>query len=172
MDNILKNKINELANTVLKCYEISTPITDISKEIEKLGGTLKGDWTLGIYDYGKIEKQDNSFAIIIPANLPNSLKNFTVAHGLGHLFLYMGYKIDKELWSSYENGIHSPRYKLELEFQANEFAGAFLMPEEMYVKIMKENTEEKQVNISKIAKYFNVHIDHASYRGKSLGYLQ
>ena len=172
MDDTLKTKINELANTVLRCYEISTPIKDIAEEIKKLGGTLKGDWTLGIYDYGKIEKQDDSFAIIIPANLPNSLKNFAVAHELGHLFLYMGYKIDKELWSSYGNGIHSPRYNSELEFQTNEFAGAFLMPEEIYVKIMRENTDKKEVNISKIAKYFNVHIDHASFRGKSLGYLQ
>lgn len=49
---------------------------------------------------------------------------------------------------------------------------AFLMPEETYVKIMRENADEKAVNIPKIANYFNVHINHASFRGKSLGYLQ
>jgi DUF955 len=172
MDDALKTKINELANTVLRCYEISTPVTDIAKEVQKLGGTIKDDATLGIYDDGKIEKQDDSFAIIIPANVSNSSKNFTVAHELGHLFIHMGYKINKELWKSCKNGIYNKHDTPELEFQANEFAAAFLMPEETYVKIMRENAAEKAVNIPKIAKYFNVSIDNASYRGKALGYLQ
>lgn len=172
MTETLRTKINELANTVLRCYEISTPITDIAKEIQKLGGTIKEDYKLGIYDDGKIEKQDDSFAIITPANLSESSKNFTAAHELGHLFIHMGYKIDKELWESYRNGVYNKHDTPELEFQANEFAAAFLMPEEAYVKIMRENTNEKAVNVPKIAKYFNMAIDRASYRGKSLGYLQ
>ena len=172
MTETLRTKINELANTVLQCYEISTPITDIAKEIQKLGGTIKEDYKLGIYDDGKIEKQDDSFAIITPANLSESSKNFTAAHELGHLFIHMGYKIGKELWESCKNGVYNKHDTPELEFQANEFAAAFLMPEEAYVKIMRENTNEKAVNVPKIAKYFNVAIDRASYRGKSLGYLQ
>ena len=172
MTETLRTKINELANTVLLCYGISTPITDIAKEVQKLGGTIKEDYKLGIYDDGKIEKQDDSFAIIIPANLSDSNKNFTVAHALGHLFLHMGYKTNKELWESYKNGMYNKHNTPELEFQANEFAGAFLMPKEAYAKIMRENTNEKAVNMPKIANYFNVHIDHASLRGKALGYLQ
>ena len=38
MDSTLRDKINELASTVLRCYEINPPITDIAKEVEKLGG--------------------------------------------------------------------------------------------------------------------------------------
>lgn len=172
MTETLRTKINELANTVLLCYGVSTPITDIAKEIQKLGGTIKEDYKLGIYDDGKIEKQDDSFAIIIPANLSDSNKNFTVAHALGHLFLHMGYKTNEELWKSCKNGVYNKHDTPELEFQANEFATAFLMPEEQYLQIMRENTEKREINISKIAEYFNVHIDHASFRGKSLGYLQ
>lgn len=172
MTEALRTKINELANTVLLCYKISSPITDIFETVKELGGIIKEDSNLSIYGDGKIEKQDDSFAIIIPANLSDSNKNFTVAHELGHLFIHMGYKTDKELWESYKNGVYAKHDTPELEFQANEFAIAFLMPEETYVKIMKENTAEKAVNIPKIAKYFNVSIDKASYRGKSLGYLQ
>ena len=172
MTESLRTKINELANTVLLCYRISTPITDIFRVVKELGGTIKEDAALSIYGDGKIEKQDDSFAIIIPANLSDSSKNFTVAHELGHLFLHMGYKINKELWESYKNDAYNKHDTPELEFQANEFATAFLMPEEAYVKIMRENTNEKAVNVPKIAKYFNVAIDRASYRGKSLGYLQ
>lgn len=170
MTEALRTKINELANTVLQCCEISTPITDIAREVEKLGGTIKKDYTLGIYSDGKIEKQDDSFAIIIPDRLSNP--NFTIAHELGHLFLHMGYKTNTNLWYSHKNGIYHKHNNAELEFQANEFATALLMPEEIYVKIMRENTKGKAVNIYKIAKYFNVSIDNTSYRGKSLGYLQ
>ena len=172
MTEALRTKINELANTVLLCYKISTPITDIFEVVKELGGTIKEDATLSIYDDGKIEKQDDSFAIIIPANVSNSSKNFTVACELGHLFLHMGYKTNKELWESYRNGVYNKHDTPELEFQANEFAGAFLMPEEAYAKIMRENTNGKAVNIPKVANYFNVSIDNASYRGKTLGYLQ
>lgn len=172
MTEALRTKINELANTVLLCYKISTPITDIFEVVKALGGTIKEDATLSIYDDGKIEKQDDSFAIIIPANVSNSSKNFTVACKLGRLFLHMGYKTNEELWKSCKNGVYNKHDTPELEFQANEFATAFLMPEEQYLQIMRENTEKREVNISKIAEYFNVHIDHASFRGKSLGYLQ
>lgn len=172
MTEALRTKINELAATVLRCYEIKIPVTNIAEAVKELGGIIKEDANLSIYGNGKIEKQDDSFAIIIPANLSDSNKNFTVAHELGHLFIHMGYKTNKELWKSYKNGVYNKHDTPELEFQANEFAAAFIMPEEIYVKIMRENTNEKAVNVHTIAKYFNVSIDNASYRGKALGYLR
>ncbi len=49
MDSTLRDKINELASTVLRCYEINPPITDIAKEVEKLGGEVKEDCSLGVF---------------------------------------------------------------------------------------------------------------------------
>lgn len=172
MDSTLRDKINELASTVLRCYEITPPITDITKEVEKLGGEIKEDCSLGVFSDGKIEKQGDSFSISVPTNQSNARKNFTIAHELGHLFLHMGYKIDKELWESPENKVYNRSGNSEFELQANEFAAAFLMPKELYKKVMDENTVGNTVYIAKVAKFFNVSIDAASYRGKWLGYLQ
>jgi DUF955 len=172
MNSILRDKINELASTVLRCYEITPPITDIAKEVEKLGGEIKEDCSLGVFSDGKIEKQGDSFSISVPTNQSSARKNFTIAHELGHLFLHMGYKIDKELWESPENKVYNRSGDSEFELQANEFAAAFLMPKELYKKVMDENTVGNTVYIAKVAKFFNVSIDAASYRGKWLGYLQ
>ena len=172
MNSILRDKINELASTVLRCYEITPPITDIAKEVEKLGGEIKEDCSLGVFSDGKIEKQGDSFSISVPTSQSSARKNFTIAHELGHLFLHMGYKIDKELWESPENKVYNRSGDSEFELQANEFAAAFLMPKELYKKVMDENTVGNTVYIAKVAKFFNVSIDAASYRGKWLGYLQ
>ena len=172
MNSILRDKINELASTVLRCYEITPPITDIAKEVEKLGGEVKEDCSLGVFSDGKIEKQGDSFSISVPTNQSNARKNFTIAHELGHLFLHMGYKIDRELWESTENKVYNRSGNSEFELQANEFAAAFLMPKELYKRVMDENTVGNAVYIAKVAQYFNVSIDAASYRGKWLGYLQ
>ena len=172
MNSILRDKINELASTVLRRYEITPPITDIAKEVEKLGGEIKEDCSLGVFSDGKIEKQGDSFSISVPTNQSSARKNFTIAHELGHLFLHMGYKIDKELWESPENKVYNRSGDSEFELQANEFAAAFLMPKELYKKVMDENTVGNTVYIAKVAKFFNVSIDAASYRGKWLGYLQ
>ena len=60
----------------------------------------------------------------------------------------------------------------EKEYQANEFAAAFLMPRDEYLKKMNEYTDGNKVNTSKIAEYFNVSVEAASNRGKFLGYLK
>lgn len=172
MNSMLRDKINELASTVLRCYEITPPIADIAKEVEKLGGEIKEDCSLGVFSDGKIEKQGDSFSISVPTSQSSARKNFTIAHELGHLFLHMGYKIDKELWESPENKVYNRSGDSEFELQANEFAAAFLMPKELYKKVMDENTVGNTVYIAKVAKFFNVSIDAASYRGKWLGYLQ
>lgn len=172
MNNEFRQKINELASTILRCYEIKSPVDNIIEEVKKLGGKVKEDDTLGVFSDGKIEKDGSEFCISIPVNQTNERKNFTIAHELGHLFLHMGYKINKELWNNSDDIVFNRRGNSELEMQANEFAAAFLMPKEKYKEIMDKNTVGNTVNIAEVAKYFNVSIDAASYRGKWLGYLQ
>lgn len=60
----------------------------------------------------------------------------------------------------------------EKEYQANEFAAAFLMPKNEYLKKLNEFVSGNKVNTSKIAEYFNVSVEAASNRGKFLGYLK
>lgn len=59
-----------------------------------------------------------------------------------------------------------------MEYQANEFAAALLMPKKAYKEIMDQYTIGNEVETDKIASYFGVSISAASNRGKFLGYLQ
>ena len=172
MNNMLRHKINELANEVLQAYKIEIPITNIDKVVNTLGGKIHECESLGVFSDGRVTKKDDAFSISIPQNQPNARKNFTVAHELGHLFLHMGYQIDDELWSRSGNVVFNRYGNSEIELQANEFAAAFLMPKQEYKNIMDKYSEGDIVYIAKIAEYFNVSIDAALYRGKWLGYLQ
>ena len=101
---------------------------------------------------------------------PIGRRNFTIAHELGHLFLHMGYKINQEIWERQEV-TYFRKGDSEEEYEANEFAAAFLMPKKVYKEIMDRHTEGNIVYTSKIAEEFNVSVKAASNRGKWLGYL-
>ena len=46
------------------------------------------------------------------------------------------------------------------------------MPKDEYIKVAEKNLNGDSVDIRKVADYFKVSVDAASYRGKWLGYLQ
>ncbi|MBR4025959.1 MAG: ImmA/IrrE family metallo-endopeptidase [Lachnospiraceae bacterium] len=174
MNNEMRIQINALAEDIIKIFDIPTPIEDIDVVVETLGGKIQEDMESGSFSDGKIEREevDGKFLIKIPYGQSESRKNFTVAHELGHLFLHMGYLIDAELWEKSKNKTFYRKGNSEIELQANEFAAAFLMPRKKYKEILDKYSESNYVLISKVADYFNVSIDAASYRGKWLGYLE
>lgn len=174
MNNEMREQINALVEDIINHFDIPTPIENMSAVVEILGGRLQEDRAIGIFSDGKIDRteDDVEFSIKIPHGQSEARKNFTVAHELGHLFLHMGYMIDEELWENSKNVAFYRKGNSEKELQANEFAAAFLMPRKIYKKVMDEYSEGNCVLIAKVAEYFNVSIDAASYRGKWLGYLQ
>ena len=177
MDNELRKMINEFAEAILTHFKITTPISDMEEVVSRLGGLLREEEGIGLYSDGRIQKvidedSDIDFVITVPMNQSINRKNFTVAHELGHLFLHMGYMTNQELWQKANNKVFNRSGNSESEIQANEFAAAFLMPRQEYKEIMDMNSEGNTVFIGKVADYFKVSIDAASYRGKWLGYLQ
>ena len=100
-------------------------------------------------------------------NQPKKRFKGVVANALGYLIIHLGYKINKDLWSSRPN----KTYDCEHSEKTNEFSASLLMPKWEYRKKIDEFTEDRQVNISEVAKYFGVYADLASFRGKSLGIL-
>lgn len=64
-------------------------------------------------------------------------------------------------------------FTIEKERQANEFAYALLMPENIYLEQVELNTDKNgKVNTKAIAEYFGVSISDAANRGYSLGVLE
>lgn len=169
MDNSTRRMINSLAEDVLSAYNISVPIENIDEIVEKLGGTIQKE---AFFSDGAVEKEGNGFKIIVSPFQDEKRERFTIAHELGHLFLHMGYRTNNELWEKQENNIYHRIGNSEKEYQANEFAAAFLMPATEYLSVLNKVAEGNMVDTSKIAEYFNVSIEAAANRGKFLGYLR
>ena len=124
MDNSTRRMINSLAEDVLSAYNISVPIGNIDEIVEKLGGTIQKE---AFFSDGAVEKEGNGFKIIVSPFQDEKRERFTIAHELGHLFLHMGYRTNNELWEKQENNIYHRIGNSEKEYQANEFAAAFLL---------------------------------------------
>ncbi len=171
MDHATRNMINSLTEDIICLFNIEIPIQDIDALVRALGGTIQTDFK---YSDGAVVKDgNNSFKIIVSPFQDEKRRRFTIAHELGHLFLHMGYLINQEIWNRQDKNIYHRVGSSEKEYQANEFAAAFLMPKAEYLKVMNENVIEKnEVDTSKIAEYFNVSVEAASNRGKFLGYLE
>lgn len=172
MDWQTRKYISELAQRVMDVYRIETPISDIEVIVSKLGGRIENRVNFDDLCEGSIRKSgENSFVIALSPFQTEKRATFTVAHELGHLFLHMGFMLDKELWEKQNQKVYTRFGTSEQEYQANEFAAALLMPENVYKEVMDLNTEENGINMSNVAKYFNVSVSAAINRGKFLGYL-
>lgn len=172
MDRLTRKYISELAQRVMDVYNIEAPISNIEDIVKEMGGTIEARVDFDDLCEGTIRKSgDNSFVIAVSAFQNEQRKAFTVAHELGHLFLHMGFMIDKELWKNQEEVIYTRFGTSEQEYQANEFAAALLMPENLYKKVIDDLSKENSVNMKNVADYFNVSISAAINRGRFLGYL-
>ena len=119
---------------------------------------------------------ETSFCVHLNEARPPQRARFTLAHGLGHLFLHMGYIFDPEKWKSqsvFNESVffRDSRYSKD-EYEANEFAAAFLMPREEFLEIAEENLAGIKYRLQPIAEHFEVSIHAVSNRGKWLGLFQ
>lgn len=173
MDEELRRLINNLTEDIIRAFNLPTPITDIDAVVQQLGGRVVNGYNSENMSSGSVQRENNGFVIFVSPFQNEERRTFTIAHELGHLFLHMGYRLNQELWDNQREGRTYYRSGNSLaEYQANEFAAAFLMPREEYKRVMDENTEGRIVETRKIAEYFHVSVSAASNRGKFLGYLQ
>ena len=131
------------------------------------------DASLDGYSDGRIRKTGvNSFVISVSPFQSKERRNFVIAHELGHLFLHMGFKTNSTRWKAQNDTACYHNENLKVEYQANEFAVAFLMPQQDYELVLRQNIKQNMVDTSTIAEYFCVTIETAAIRGKRLGYLR
>lgn len=102
---------------------------------------------------------NETFSITLSQFTSNVRDNFTIAHELGHLFLHCNTFNDGEL-------VHFKRFESNrLEWEANWFAGSFLMPKNIFERVCVEN----EYFIPSIAIRFGVSEQAVTIRMKELG---
>lgn len=168
-----KQLISEIAENL--AYQIKPNNNRNIKEVVKnIGGKITYTNDLFEVSNGTIKKiTNNKFEILIynNNNLTIEIENFILAHELGHLFLHLGFAIEK--WEKINVGKINPNWQYEEELEANQFAFAFLMPKKEYRKVLFENkSNDNIINISLISKYFNVTEEKARIRGYELNFLK
>lgn len=162
----MRKNIDRLANTIQDIYHINVPIHDMNEVVQTLGGKISFD--SNVID-GKIQKSGKGFNIFLGSQDFNSSRNrFTIAHELGHLFLHMGYKIDLQRWESVNESVYNRLGFSAEESQANEFAAAFLMPAEQFLKQAEITSTDSVLDIPALAEYFHVSQLAAINRAKYL----
>lgn len=166
--------IENLANTIRTQLNVTTPVN-----MQQVVSSLKGELISITFEdssiSGRIQKKGDSFEISYNAEHSQLRSEFTIAHELGHLFLHMGYLVNPDKWNAIDEYYDSPKYRQgysEEEYEANQFAGAFLMPEKEYRQFISEHNENNRISINVIANHFKVSFDAALTRGKWLGIFQ
>lgn len=169
----LRRVINEIAELVRKIYTVDGPVSDIDSVVSRMGGRVIENPDIYDFSDGQIRKISNSeFEIIVSPFQSLERRNFAIAHELGHLFLHMDFMTDSDKLRKQSKEVYYRNGSSELEYQANEFAAAFLMPRKDYKNKLDEYIKGNMANTEKIARYFFVSIDAAVNRRIELGYLE
>lgn len=164
----VKLMINELANDVIRMFQIEVPIKDIDHAVELLGGRVEENREEYCQYGDTLLKHRDSFLIRISPYYQTERRNLVVAYELGHLFLHMGYKTNASLWAKQKEGKFVESMEAEQFRRANFFAYAFLMPEREYREILEKNTDGDKIDTKSVAEYFGVPRAAASQRGRQL----
>jgi Zn-dependent peptidase ImmA (M78 family) len=167
-------EINLLATTIRDGLELESPI-DVQEAVKRLGGILTMENSLENNMEAKVRKSGDSFQIVLQKTKPAARKRFSIAHEIGHLFLHMGYLIDPEKWNRTQEYRDSIYYRfghgLE-EREANEFAAAFLMPEDEFKDIAQQTENTGAGLLNAIALHFQTSKDAVLNRGRMLGIFE
>lgn len=173
--------IESFAQNLRNALGITTPVdlmqvvTDLHGQIVDIGADAKDKeaYIEPLNKYDDREPEHTLFEIGVSDSVSENRRRFSIAHEIGHLFLHLhlheqetwNEKVEaKQVYHRYGSGIK--------ENEAHSFAASLLMPEEEYRAVVEQHTNAGQVDIEKIAEYFQVSASAASNRGKWLGIFQ
>ena len=164
--HLTKPSVHRLAESIADQMKWE-PGGDIYRAIEDLGGSVEIQDTL-LTDPEQsgslfVDGPDR-FKIIVPAHTSPERDRFTIAHEFGHFVLHY-------LWMRQKNPEYPERVVAfrrgseRIEWEANWFAAAFLMPADAYrMAFEKENGD-----FWSLAENFKVSTKAAEIRAKDLG---
>ena len=116
------------------------------------------------YDAKLSGNKEEGYSVSYDKNQLSERQQFSIAHELGHLLLH---KIKNE--SSQKAYYRKIGNNSRLEWEANEFAAALLMPREEFINVCMNNADAfGNVDLNVVAKNFGVSKQAAKVRGSVL----
>ena len=165
---IKRKNIDIAADIVRNILSLKVPISvsDLCSVInEKLPGCCMADSKLPVDAEIKPIEQGKRFEIKYRADKPDTRILFSIAHEMGHLVLHL---LNQDGTLRENEVLQRNRERSEKELVANEFAAAFLMPEDEFIEKCRKHMDGNKVNVTKVAKDFNVSVQAATVRGNVL----
>jgi len=170
MDSTRRKGIGSFADRLRSNLGLSIPVSP-EDAVAKLQGRIQDvDPRQLLGGEAKIVKTEEAsgvkFEIWVDRTKSLNRRRFSIAHEIGHLFLHMGYLIDPAKWDAIRVRDESAYFRggtSEQEFEAHEFAAAFLMPEGEF-----KQCAETADDLTEVAQKFEVSIDAAINRGRWL----
>jgi Zn-dependent peptidase ImmA (M78 family) len=162
--NWSKSAIYQIAEQVADALDVQ-PSSNLNDVIESLGGRVlfQDYWQSAEENPGAIHIFDlHDFVIYVPTHTTEERDRFTIAHELGHYFLHY---VPKHTVKALPVQMVASRYGSDrVEWEANWFAAAFLMPSRPFRSIF----EKHNVDLIAVAKHFRVSEQAALVRAKEL----
>lgn len=164
--NCKKEQIQNFAEQLRQGLNLDTKtikdvVTDLNGQI-----VIKNPFDDDSEDESMVVNYDRTFKIILPCLTSAYRDNFTIAHELGHFFLHY---TNKHTTLESNTQVLFNRYgSNRLEWEANWFAAALLMPKEEFLKIAKKYASDEHIGI---AAHFSVSEKAVEIRKKDLGLL-
>jgi Zn-dependent peptidase ImmA (M78 family)/DNA-binding XRE family transcriptional regulator len=156
-----KNKPDQIASTLRLFLNLGEdPIPNLVGLIEKLGiPVIFLDVDSDKFSGMTLQTDINQSIIVVNKNMPNDHKRFTIAHELGHLIMHIPFSEEAEFYDNLED-------LTIVEKQADQFAGAFLIPTH------QAKYQFKNLTYSKLADFkvhWKVSKQAVIYRAKDAG---
>ena len=158
----MKSILEKLVNDIYEIYDIKVPI-DINEVVEKIGGSIE----YSKFQTNNIIRTNKGFIIPIVHKKDKYLEKISIAQEIAILFLIYRYRINEDRWNNKE--INEENLTLEQINAINYFSYAFLMPKNIFTKVVEENTVDGYVKMKKVAEYFDVSVSEVFCRGKDIG---
>lgn len=157
--NASKSKVSEFAEKVAQNLKFR-PGAALEPIVEQLGGEIsyRSRHSVEEGDASLIVKKKGSFQIFLSSTTGMERDRFSIAHELGHYFLH--YIVKKMSTPMRATRFGNDR----VEWEANWFAGAFLMPEADF----RSAFERFSKDLDRIAAHFDVSRMAAEIRSKNL----
>jgi Zn-dependent peptidase ImmA (M78 family) len=169
--------ISELTAEMIGKMNINKPCIPIEKIAKSLGVQIS-EIDLGADISGMLVINDKDAVIAINPMQSPERKRFTIAHELGHFVLHKENNnsvfVDRDFIVKYRSNKPYSELEVRQEQEANAFAAAILMPQELVMTELARNDLQAQSEselIDTLSNLFNVSVPAMTYRLVNLNVL-